>query len=382
MGAGLDEADVRKLRMSLLWSTVGKTALAKGFCSYIGEAKYLCVCRRTKLPRRGVHSEKVREISWRWAREELVTVDRLLLVLAWTGHYRRGCTRSRCVFWKPVLVSFGQSRVKLTRWTVRRRQHCPTVFTKGRFVHRTQIACFCPQNADCVLPCTRGKGREQQHSGHRSRSSGRKSRPWKRISTAGCCPWSTSHLYMTLTRMWPWTWVGWTTGWEKLKTLRMSVILAVLGSSGQSEWKLASTKMMSNSQVVAMVEKIRKFATEQFIGGLVFRLEGGRQMQKKWRHFWGNARVAWAAWKEEWMKEKEDVKERWRARLSRKATARPPPREGRGNDLMEQPAGVTSSHWPTSPSCSNSVSLRKIRSTSLSVTNSAISVHFSAEGEP
>ena len=57
--------------------------------------------------------------------------------------------------------------------------------------------------------------------------------------------------------------------------------MAVLGSSGQSEWKLASSKMMSNSQVVAMVEKIRKFATEQFIGGLVFRLEGGRQMQKK-----------------------------------------------------------------------------------------------------
>ena len=65
MGAGLNKADVRKLRMSLLWSTVGKTALAKGFCSYIGEAKYLCVCRRTKLPRRGVHSEKFREISGR-----------------------------------------------------------------------------------------------------------------------------------------------------------------------------------------------------------------------------------------------------------------------------------------------------------------------------
>ena len=45
------------------WSTVGETALAKGFCSGIGATKCPCVCRRTKLPGRGVRSEKVREIA-------------------------------------------------------------------------------------------------------------------------------------------------------------------------------------------------------------------------------------------------------------------------------------------------------------------------------
>ena len=57
--------DVRRERIPLLWSTVGETALAKGFCSNMGDTKYLCVCRRTKLPGRGVHSEKVREIGRR-----------------------------------------------------------------------------------------------------------------------------------------------------------------------------------------------------------------------------------------------------------------------------------------------------------------------------
>ena len=37
-----------------------ETALAKGFGSNMGDTKYPCVCRRTKLPRRGVH-RKVRE---------------------------------------------------------------------------------------------------------------------------------------------------------------------------------------------------------------------------------------------------------------------------------------------------------------------------------
>ena len=48
----------------LHWSTAGKTALANGFCCNMGDTKYpykAYVCRRTKLPRRGVHSEKVRE---------------------------------------------------------------------------------------------------------------------------------------------------------------------------------------------------------------------------------------------------------------------------------------------------------------------------------
>ena len=37
--------------------------LAKIFCSNMEDTKYPCVCRRTKLPGRGVHSEKVREIE-------------------------------------------------------------------------------------------------------------------------------------------------------------------------------------------------------------------------------------------------------------------------------------------------------------------------------
>ena len=56
--------DVRRERIPLLWSTVKETALAKGFCSNMGDTKYPCVCRRTKLPGRGVHSEKVRELGW------------------------------------------------------------------------------------------------------------------------------------------------------------------------------------------------------------------------------------------------------------------------------------------------------------------------------
>ena len=40
---------------------VGETALAKGFCSNMGDTNYPCVCGRTKLPGRGVHCEKVRE---------------------------------------------------------------------------------------------------------------------------------------------------------------------------------------------------------------------------------------------------------------------------------------------------------------------------------
>ena len=54
---------VRREQIRLLWITVGETALVKGFCSNMGDTKYPCVCRRTKLPGRGVHSEKVREIG-------------------------------------------------------------------------------------------------------------------------------------------------------------------------------------------------------------------------------------------------------------------------------------------------------------------------------
>ena len=60
--------DVRKERNLLFWSTVRKRALAKSFCSnnsYMGDTKYPCVCRRTKLHGKSVHSEKVREIGRR-----------------------------------------------------------------------------------------------------------------------------------------------------------------------------------------------------------------------------------------------------------------------------------------------------------------------------
>ena len=59
--------DVRREQIPLLWSTIGGRVLAKGFCfcSNIGDMKYVCVCRRTKLPGRGVHSEEVKEISRR-----------------------------------------------------------------------------------------------------------------------------------------------------------------------------------------------------------------------------------------------------------------------------------------------------------------------------
>ena len=49
--------DVRRKRIPLLLSIVGETALAKGFCSNLGDLKYQCVCRRMKLPGKDVHSE-------------------------------------------------------------------------------------------------------------------------------------------------------------------------------------------------------------------------------------------------------------------------------------------------------------------------------------
>ena len=52
--------DVRRKRNAVLGSTVGETALAKGFCSNMGDTKYTCVYRRMKLSGRGAHNE-VRE---------------------------------------------------------------------------------------------------------------------------------------------------------------------------------------------------------------------------------------------------------------------------------------------------------------------------------
>ena len=58
---GLNVTDVRMERIPLLRSTVKERARAKGFSLNTGDTKYLCVSRRTKLPGRGVDSEKVRE---------------------------------------------------------------------------------------------------------------------------------------------------------------------------------------------------------------------------------------------------------------------------------------------------------------------------------
>ena len=40
-------------------------ALAEGFCFNMGDTKYPCAFRRTELPKKDVHSEKVREIGRR-----------------------------------------------------------------------------------------------------------------------------------------------------------------------------------------------------------------------------------------------------------------------------------------------------------------------------
>ena len=44
-------------RIPLLWSTVRERALAKEFSFNMGDAKYPCVSRRTKLPGRSVHNK-------------------------------------------------------------------------------------------------------------------------------------------------------------------------------------------------------------------------------------------------------------------------------------------------------------------------------------
>ena len=60
---GLDVTDVARERILYPWITVRERALAKGFSFNVVDAKCPCVCRRTKMPGRGVHSEKVREIG-------------------------------------------------------------------------------------------------------------------------------------------------------------------------------------------------------------------------------------------------------------------------------------------------------------------------------
>ena len=87
---GLNVTDVRRERIPLLWIT----ALAKCFCSVMGDTKYPCVCRRTKLPGRGVHSE-VRELGRRWVREVVIHSWQFVI---YSGH----CSVSRQGNWEWV----------------------------------------------------------------------------------------------------------------------------------------------------------------------------------------------------------------------------------------------------------------------------------------
>ena len=63
--------DVRREKIYFLWNTVNEH-WPKGFSSKIGNVEYLYFCRRTKLPGRGIHSEKVRETGRRRVREEAI----------------------------------------------------------------------------------------------------------------------------------------------------------------------------------------------------------------------------------------------------------------------------------------------------------------------
>ena len=58
---GLNVKDVKKVRLPLLWSTVGEAALAKGFCSNMGGTKYPCVCG-TMNCLEGVYTVRIRSI--------------------------------------------------------------------------------------------------------------------------------------------------------------------------------------------------------------------------------------------------------------------------------------------------------------------------------
>ena len=69
---GLNVTDVRRERIPLLWSNARQTSLTSAFYLNMergggggGVLKCTCVCRRTKLLGRGVHSTKVREVGRR-----------------------------------------------------------------------------------------------------------------------------------------------------------------------------------------------------------------------------------------------------------------------------------------------------------------------------
>ena len=70
--------DIRREKTPL-WSTEGEAEVAKGFCSNMGDTKYACVRRRTKLPG-GVHGEKVTKLGRRSCNRQLTVCN-----LFWFG---------------------------------------------------------------------------------------------------------------------------------------------------------------------------------------------------------------------------------------------------------------------------------------------------------
>ena len=55
--------NVRREKLLLLWRTVRETALATDSCFTVGNMWQPSVCRRSKLPERGVHSDNVRAMQ-------------------------------------------------------------------------------------------------------------------------------------------------------------------------------------------------------------------------------------------------------------------------------------------------------------------------------
>ena len=57
--------DFKREGIPLLSVTIRERTMAKGININMGDPKYPCVCRRSKLSGKGVHNEKVREIGRR-----------------------------------------------------------------------------------------------------------------------------------------------------------------------------------------------------------------------------------------------------------------------------------------------------------------------------
>ena len=105
---GLTVTDVRREWIQLLWtwSTDGETSLAKGFCSNMGDTEYPCVCRRTKLPGRGVHNYVT----------EKNTTDTVTVILLVLQYYH--CSISYCCANALLLFSGKFTFFSVWLWVV------------------------------------------------------------------------------------------------------------------------------------------------------------------------------------------------------------------------------------------------------------------------